>query len=73
MSKNKPQSPQSLILYSLKETVKNTINNSGLPAWMIVDAMEVIMNELRVRANTEITTDAKNYESELQRMEGDAE
>ena len=70
---NKPQSPQSLILYSLKETVRNTINNSGLPAWMIVDSLEVIMNELRLKANNEITTEAKIYEQELQKIEGENE
>ena len=53
--------PQSVALFSLKENIKNAINNSTLPSWMIVDGLELILNDVKMKANTEIMEDVKEW------------
>ena len=53
--------PQSVALFSLKENIKNAINNSTLPSWMIVDGLELILNDVKMKANAEIMEDAKEW------------
>lgn len=64
MSKEKSittEPPQSVALFSLKENIKNAINNSTLPSWMIVDGLELILNDVKMKANAEIMEDAKKW------------
>ena len=56
--------PQSVALFSLKENIKNAINNSTLPSWMIVDGLELILNDVKMKANAEIMEDAKKWKTE---------
>lgn len=56
--------PQSVALFSLKENIKNAINNSTLPSWMIVDGLELILNDVKMKANAEIMEDAKKWNTE---------
>lgn len=61
--------PQSVALFSLKENIKKTINNSTLPSWMIVDGLELILNDIRMKANAEIMEDAKEWNAENEKQE----
>lgn len=61
--------PQSVALFSLKENIKKTINNSTLPSWMIVDGLELILNDIRTKANAEIMEDAKEWNAENEKQE----
>lgn len=61
--------PQSVALFSLKENIKNAINTSTLPSWMIVDGLELILNDIRTKANAEIMEDAKEWNSENEKQE----
>lgn len=61
--------PQSVALFSLKENIKKTINNSTLPSWMIVDGLELILNDIRMKANAEIMEDAKEWNAGNEKQE----
>ena len=61
--------PQSVALFSLKENIKKAINNYTLPSWMIVDGLELILNDIRMKANAEIMEDAKEWNAENEKQE----
>ena len=61
--------PQSVALFSLKENIKKVITNSTLPSWMIVDGLELILNDIRTKANAEIMEDAKEWNAGNEKQE----
>lgn len=56
-----PAYPASVALKNFKATIINDVNNSGLPAWMMLDALTAITCDVRVAADEMTRKDAEDY------------
>lgn len=62
-----PQKPITIARRDYAQDIVNLTNNSGLPAFVMVDVLEHVLNELRPLMNTEVKRDEATWRAAMQK------
>ena len=58
------EKPVTIVREELKNTIRNAVNKSGLPAFVVADMMEAFLTELRILEKRQYDEDLAHYQNQ---------